>query len=469
MSNLLRNLQDHTNAIIDQHNIPAVSLAVWHNNQLYQAASGVLNINTGVEATTDSIFQIGSITKVFTASLVMQLVDQGRVNLDTPVKTYLQDFQIADPEATQTITVRQLLNHSNGIAGDFFPDDNNAQGNAIARYLDRINLIPLVHPPGANYSYSNAAFVVAGRLVEVLTGLPWHQAMEERIFKPLGMAHSTADSKETLRYRAAIGHFPDADNPQKWRLSPKCYSSQALAPAGTTPTMTAADLITFARAHLNGGKASSGEQWLSTNSIQLMQTPSVALPSNSGVVDQHWGLGWGVMIHKDSGIPMVWHSGLVAGQTSMLRLFPEQDLVFAILVNGAKAGVMDAIANDVMKDLTGLDTREPECSPIKLGADRLAVYTGTFESFDAVYHIAVNEHLTDSDSVALAVSRTDKLHKITSQLTWLPRGEHVFASLTDQGVRLPNVVLIANKEDTAPNQLFVGNRLNHRLGFSYNL
>lgn len=214
VATLFADFQSYAESLIDRHQIPAVSLAVLSNNQCYSAAAGILNIDTGVEANTDSIFQIGSITKVFTTSLIMQLVDEGRVDLDTPVKLYLRDFQIADIQATQNITVRQLLNHTNGIAGDYFADDCYAEGNAIARYLDRINLLPLVHSPGKNYSYSNAAFTVAGRLVEVILGCSWHQAIEERIFRPLGMKQAIADPTETLRFRAAIGHLQDTDSPQ---------------------------------------------------------------------------------------------------------------------------------------------------------------------------------------------------------------------------------------------------------------
>ena len=180
----LNHLQAYADQIVQQHKVPAVSIAVWKEGELQQAASGILNLNTGVEATPDSIFQIGSITKVMTACLIMRLLDAGRVDLDTPVKAYLQDFILADAEAAERITVRQLLNHTNGIAGDFSPDDHGHQGNLIARFLDRCNFLPVIHPVGEMYSYSNTGFGIAGRLVEVLTGMSWFQAMEQFIFEP---------------------------------------------------------------------------------------------------------------------------------------------------------------------------------------------------------------------------------------------------------------------------------------------
>ena len=105
----LLNLHAFLEDICAEHNVPALSVAVWYNNQLYQAATGILNLDTGVEATPDSLFQIGSISKVFTASLMMQLVDEGKVELDIPVKQYLRDFQVADLEITHQVTVEPLI------------------------------------------------------------------------------------------------------------------------------------------------------------------------------------------------------------------------------------------------------------------------------------------------------------------------------------------------------------------------
>ena len=225
-------------------------MALWKDGQLHQAASGILNLDTGVEATTDSIFQIGSITKVFTASLVMRWVEMGRVDLDKPVQHYLRDFQLADAQAAATITVGQLLNHTNGIAGDYFPDDQHEPGPHIERLVLRCSQLPLVHPVGEGFSYSNIAFAVAGRLIEVVSGMSWHSAMEEWIFKPLGMDHAICRPDDIIRFRAALGHLAPAGQPEQVHTCSGKWLTLGQAPAGSTPTMTAADLITFGRAHL---------------------------------------------------------------------------------------------------------------------------------------------------------------------------------------------------------------------------
>lgn len=463
LSSLVNNLKSYTESLIDKYHIPAVSIAVWHERHHYQAAAGLLNLDTGVEATETSIFQIGSITKVFTASLVMQLVDAGRVDLDKPVKQYLREFQVADPESTQTITVRQLLNHTSGIAGDFFPDDLSATGNPIARYVDRCNLLPQVHAPGQHFSYSNAAYAIAGRLVEVMMGMSWFEAVEEKIYQPLGMTNAIAHPINALRYRAAMGHFPQEKDPTQWALSPTCYFCMGTSPGGRL-SMSASDLITFAKVHLNNGKAESGLQWLSADSIRLMQTPTVALPPSSNFFDTHWGLGWGVSVGKRSNRTMISHSGQTAGQHSVLRLFPDQDTAFAVLLNGVKAGVADGIVNDLMSELIGIDDKEPEPEPNLLSAEQLLHYTGTFDGFDAVYKVEVGhagEALERGRS--LTASCTDKLDKTVSQYSWRPLGGQLFASYTLQGIRMANITFIKEANASIPNALFVGGRLSHRL------
>jgi CubicO group peptidase (beta-lactamase class C family) len=259
----LDNVQAYAEHAVQAHNIPAISIAVWKNNTLSQAAAGCLNQNTGVAATTDAIFQIGSITKVMTSCLVMQLVDEGLVDLDKPVQHYLHDFMIADADASKVITVRQLLNHTSGIAGDYFPDDHGHQGNLIARYVDRCSLLPLVHPVGEMYSYSNAAFCVAGRLIEVVRGLSWYQVINDYLYQPLGMNHAIADPIDNIRFRAAVGHVYDGDNTDVWVVPERPYLTLGQAPVGTTPAMTAENLIRFARGHMEGGVSQQGQRWLS--------------------------------------------------------------------------------------------------------------------------------------------------------------------------------------------------------------
>ena len=182
------------------------SLALAVGDETALAATGVLNTRTGTPVTVDSVFQIGSITKVWTATLVMQLVDEGLVDLDAPLRTYLPDFRILDEDITAGVTARHLLNHTSGIGGDFFPDTGRGD-DCVARYVAEMADQPASHPLGATMSYCNAGFVVLGRLVEVVRGQSWDTVLRERLFAPLGLTGAGTLPEEALLWGAAVGHF----------------------------------------------------------------------------------------------------------------------------------------------------------------------------------------------------------------------------------------------------------------------
>ena len=449
-------LQTYIDNSVAREKIPGLSVALWHNNRLHTAAAGLLNVNTGVEATPDSVFQIGSITKVLTASLVMKLVEQGRVDLDAPVKTYLREFCVADREASNTITVRQLLNHTAGFDGDHYPDDTREMGNLIARYIDRLNLVPQHFPPGQGFTYSNGAYAVAGRLVEVLTGMSYFEAIEEWIYKPLGMQHAVGHPMNTLRYRAAMGHYPQADKPGQWDLAPVCYACLGLAPCGRL-SMSASDVITFARAHLNEGKADSGEAWLSPDTIAQMQQPQVSLPPHSEPFSA-WGLGWMLMEGTSKGI--FGHDGLTVGQSALLRVFPEHNTAIAVLTNCAKPGLLSGIAQEVLGSFAGIDLIGPAAADDKTAAPAtqdLQSLTGVFDSLGSQHCIALNNN-------QLTLTTRNKVLPVPdTQLTLKPLDAHSFACTNADGLFAGNCVFMDFNAQAQPQSLFMGLRRNRRI------
>lgn len=453
----LSDLQVYTSAQLDQHNLPAVSLAVWHNGELRQAAAGILNQNTGMEATTDSVFQIGSITKVMTTCLVMQLVDEGRIDIDKPVFYYLQDFMIADAQATQGITVRQLLNHTSGIAGDYFPDDHGHQGNLIARYVDRCSLLPLVHSVGEMYSYSNAAFCVAGRLVEVVRGISWYSAMEEYIYKPLGMDHAIADPKDVIRYRCAMGHIYDGDNSDCWVLPERAYLTLGQAPVGSTPAMTAENLIRFARGFIDGGLNQQGERWLSESSVKQMKTPEIALPKTSQFCSKSAGLGWAITDFEESGLRIIGHGGATNGFLSVLQIIPERNAAFAILINGFRPSALSAIQNDLLKEIAGIEMEEPAIDKSPTLIEQQYRVVGEYDSLDK--NIVVSKKRGQ-----LWATIDYKIDPLPSEaLKLYPITDECYACETLDGTHRGNWAFVMGDDpESPPIHLFDGSRLNSR-------
>lgn len=158
-------LDDRLPALIEKYDVPAAAIAVRAEGMVVDSASGLLSKSTRVEATTDSVFQIGSITKVWTATLVMQLVDEGLLSIDDPVRRHLPEFHIGDESAAAVITVRQLLSHTAGFEGDIFKDTGKGD-DCIEKYLTELTSVQQVFPPGEMFSYNNAGYCVLGRLVE---------------------------------------------------------------------------------------------------------------------------------------------------------------------------------------------------------------------------------------------------------------------------------------------------------------
>ncbi len=443
-------LQAYADSVVKHYDIPAVSLALWQDGALSVGAAGVLNVDTGVEATSDSLFQIGSITKVFTTCLVMQLVDEGKIDLDKPVRHYLRDFLIADVEAANAITVRQLLNHTNGIEGDYFPDDTHHQGNLIARYVDRCSLLPLVHPVGEQFCYSNAAFVVAGRLIEVVRGISWYQAIQEFIFEPLEMHHAIADPKEMMRFRVAMGHVQKEN---AWVLPDSTYWTLGQAPAGTTIAMTAANLIAFARANLPNSLIRSDGAWLSPASIQHMQTPSKSLPQRSKVKTEHIGLGWMMTDYHSKQLQVIDHGGATMGFLSRLFLIPEKNIAFAILLNSFSVDALGGLSRDFLTNLAEVETKEPDQFSQTDIAD-LSYLQGRYDALDSTIEVYRDQH-------QLKASVVYKLDPLPEE-NWVLRhieGDY-FATFLEGGGRSANICFIRDAATGAPQYLLNGFRLN---------
>ena len=226
--------------LIAKYDVPAAAVAVLADGQVVDDAAGVLSTATGVDATPDSVFQIGSITKLWTSTLVMQLVDEGAVDLDAPIRTYLPDFKILDERAAQQITTRQLLCHTAGFEGDIFTDTGLGD-DAVEKYLGVLHEVPQLFDPGEQFSYNNAGFCVLGRLLEVLREKPYDACLREYLFAPLGLTHAATSPYEAILFRAAVGHI-EPEPGAGYQPAPVWALARSNAPAGSMLAMRPRDL-----------------------------------------------------------------------------------------------------------------------------------------------------------------------------------------------------------------------------------
>jgi len=301
--------RDTLDRLSRKYSVPGASLAVLTGGTVHAVASGVINIATGVATTPDSVFHVGSISKPYTTTALARLMQRGRLALDTPVREIVPEFRLAVPGAADQITVRHLLTHSSGVDGDFFRDTGRGD-DCVARYVEQCAELDLVHPVGQGMSYCNAGFVVAGRIIERITGTVWDTALRELVLDPLGVAQTGTLPEEMLRYRAAIGHDEGA---QVTRLG----LPRSIGPAGNV-WATAADVIEFARPHLTDP------------TLAYLREPQVDVPDEGRPIRR--ALGW--IQYGWDGREVFGHDGETTGQFAYLRVVPDRQVAVALLTNG---------------------------------------------------------------------------------------------------------------------------------------
>ncbi|MEO3875431.1 serine hydrolase domain-containing protein [Nonomuraea sp. B12E4] len=340
----------------ERHGVPGAALAVLRNGVVAEAATGVLNTRTGVAATTDSVFQVGSITKTWTATLIMQLVDEGLLDLDRPIRDHLPAFALADEAAAALVTARHLLTHTAGFAGEDLTDYGRDDG-AVAALVAGLAGATQVTEPGALFSYNNAGFVVLGRLAEVLRGDAWSRVARRWLVGPLGLGTVVTLPEQALLHRTAVGHVEGGG-----RLTPAPVWSlpRALDPAGGL-AMSAGDLLEFARLHLRRGLARDDTRLLSRASAEAMRTHQSAPPPLSAFPGSY-GLGMD-LDHWDGGT-VVGHAGATIGQKAYLRMVPDADVAVALLTNGGGSdGLYADLVLPLLAELAGVRAPEPVTPP----------------------------------------------------------------------------------------------------------
>ncbi|MEU5306799.1 serine hydrolase domain-containing protein [Streptomyces noursei] len=369
------------------HHVPGAALAVLVDGEVHELASGVLHRGTGVEVTTDSVFQSGSIAKVYTSTLIMRLVDSGQLDLDTPVKDIVPEFGTADEEATRTITTRQLLSHTSGLTCDFTYDAGRGD-DCLARYVEAAKDVALDCRPGTAVSYSGIGYNVLGRVIEVLTGQTWDEALKDRLFTPLGLQRSMTLPEEALAYRVAMSHLGEPgqypDPAPAWDLMPR-----SAGPYGRV-LVSAGDVARLAKMHLDGGTAPDGTRLLRAETVELMQRRVADVPDKWTVSADGWGLGW--TLYDWDGIAGYGHDGAAIGQYGYLRVVPHAGVAVALLTNGGGARELyAALFRELLDDLAGVRMPDAFEPPAHAPAVDFSRYVGTYKRAGVVITVTERE------------------------------------------------------------------------------
>lgn len=357
------------------HHVPGAQLAVLVDGKIHELASGVLHRATGAEVTPDSVFLSGSIAKIYTATLIMQLVDRGLLDLDAPVVDVLPEFATPDPEATKVITTRQLLSHTGGLTNDFTHDTGRGD-DCLAKYVEKARDVALDCPPGTAVSYGSVGYVVLGRIIEVLTGKTWDQALHDMLVTPLALERTMTLPEEALRFRVAMSHLgepgQDPDPAPEWDMMPR-----SAGPYGRV-IVSAGDVVRLAQLHLNAGTAPDGTRLMSPEAVTEMQRREVDVPDKWTVSADGQALGW--VLYDWDGITGYGHDGAAIGQYGYLRVVPQAGVAVVLLTNGGGARQLYAeLFRELLRDLAGVRMPEPFGPATPPIAVDLTPYIGTYK------------------------------------------------------------------------------------------
>ncbi|KAA6202279.1 serine hydrolase [Streptomyces parvus] len=358
-----------------EFNVAGASAALWHDGRVIRAVTGTANAHTGAPVLPHTLFAAGSVTKVFTASLAMTLVEDGLLELDAPVRAYLPEFTAEQPDRAAAITVRMLLNHSSGLAGDYMPDLTPGD-DVLERLMRELATLPVTGVPGERWSYSNMGMGTLGRLIEVITGESYDTALRTRIIRPLGL-NATSDAEELLLRSVAVGHTV---NPASGNLSPvsRLRAWPENGPAGSRLWLDIDALIDFGRMHLDG-TTSQGHRLLSPEALHEMRTPQFDSFWGCFPMYANYGLGWALVQAGDD--PVLVHGGANLGMHSVLYVLPTQKAVLAVLTNSTTGfNLYSALCERLMNECFDISSPAPTYLPEPAVEVDEEQYTGVYRS-----------------------------------------------------------------------------------------
>lgn len=435
--------------LLEQLRIPGAAIAIQSGNDSVEFAGGFGNIPEATPVTENTLFQIGSITKVFTATLLCKLHEEGIVDLNSPVIDYLPDCRIASQAPPHTLTIRTLLDYSSGIEGQYF-DDFGSEPDALEKYVKACNDLRIIHRPGEMRGYNSTSYCIAGRIVEVVTGEHFDDALASRLLEPIGIHDYSFYDVENLGADTALGHHWDAEA-NSYAVDDILRLPRSMSPAGSSLSLTADGLLTFARMHLNDGVAVNGDRYLAEDLIREMRTPSRTVPPNNSELL----IGWASL--PLDGNRMTIASGATVGQNAFVYFSPEYDFAISILTNSATGGqqLFGNIGMELVEKLTG---HRPVVPTATSTSDREHVqpemdrYVGTYAN---PARVSAVENEGDLKLVAeFADPATGD--KVTYTAAMRPIGEHTFA-LVLEGTEQANGTaqfLFENPDSEAASHVF---------------
>jgi CubicO group peptidase (beta-lactamase class C family) len=352
-------------------NIPGVAVGVWADGKEISACHGVTSVDNSLPVDQDTLFLLASVTKNFTATTLMRLVAEGKVELNAPVRRYIPELVLKDEQTADRVTVLNLLNHTSGL--DWRVTATDEGDDALQRYVAKMAEVNLIAPLGARVSYSQVGYNLVGRIIEKVTDQTFDQAVASLILDPLGLSHSFFARDDIMTRRFAVGHNRSEDGTLSV-ARPWVYSRGDAPGAGLASSV--ADLLRWARFHLGDGRAESGAWVLPTHVLQQMKKPTAQFRASS--LGDAVGIGW--FLRDVDGVRTAGHAGSANGQFSELLIVPERSLAVISMANASPGGIPfnQEVVSFALEHYLGLLDRDPE--PIPFDAARAQEIAGNYEN-----------------------------------------------------------------------------------------
>lgn len=345
-------------------------IAVMRDGEmLYERGFGRKHRDRPDAVDTGTMFRIGSTTKALTAFALMQLVDQGRLDLDAPITTYLEDFALAEPGQAEAITTRHLLTHTSGLHDTSAMSEEDFWGRqdpgAMRAWVDRQRGQQPYAPAGRFWNYSSGNYMYAGQILERITGESYQDYMDDHVFEPAGMTNTTMHAAEGVaRGNFAYGHYNSPFSGQLEIFTLDEANNWARHPTGYA-NATAGDLVRFATLMMN-----AGGDLLSADSVAAMSSRQQHRDLRE---DQYYGLG--TFVEYFDGNEMVHHDGGAWGWTATMKWIPEAGVAVATTTNGG--GLLQGATACALRAYV---PRGPDRStPCRLDRNRWDDFVGTYE------------------------------------------------------------------------------------------
>lgn len=364
---------------LKETNTPGAAVAVISDGRVVFAKGfGVTSVETNAPVTTDTLFRLGSTTKMFTGAALVTLSEKGRIKLDEAVGKYAKGL----PPKLAQVTSHQLISNTAGV-GDFSAPTPSHDDAALATMVRSWKDDVMFGEPGKIYSYSSPGFWLAGYVVEEAGGKPYADVMNELIFQPLGMRRTTFRPLVAMTYPLALGHAAGSDG--KPAIIRPAYDNVAQWPAGSIFS-SANDLTRFVAALLSNGSL-DGAQVISPTLFKSISGQHTLIP---GETDAYYG--YGLLNFEDRGARMVMHGGFSRGYGSMIQMSPEHR--FAVIVLTNKSGMTLAKTTEKARELVLPLKPAPAEKPketLPLTAADLAGFAGKYVNGPQTWEIVAKD------------------------------------------------------------------------------